>query len=103
MRPVLLALAAFFVTTAFAADYRSKFGYSFQLSDDWLVLSSSELAKLTGEVTPQSLGLTGVEPSELKQTLAKHLTQLQAMPVDKLLDARYDKFRHMGQYFQVVQ
>jgi acetyl-CoA carboxylase carboxyl transferase subunit alpha len=39
----------------------------------------------------------------LKQTLAKHLTQLQAMPVDKLLDARYDKFRHMGQYFQVVQ
>jgi acetyl-CoA carboxylase carboxyl transferase subunit alpha len=39
----------------------------------------------------------------LKQALAKHLAQLRSMPVDKLLDARYDKFRHMGQYFQVVQ
>jgi acetyl-CoA carboxylase carboxyl transferase subunit alpha len=39
----------------------------------------------------------------LKQTLAEHVAQLRAMSVKALLDARYDKFRHMGQYFQVVQ
>src|SRR5690242_17509442 len=37
----------------------------------------------------------------LKETLSKHLAQLQALSLDKLLDERYDKFRHMGQYFQV--
>ena len=37
----------------------------------------------------------------LKETLSKHLAQLQALSVDKLLEERYDKFRHMGQYFQV--
>lgn len=71
MRLVLLALAAFFVLPACAADYRSKFGYAFQLSDDWVVLTYGELIKLAGEATPQSLGLTGVEPTELKQTPAK--------------------------------
>ena len=37
----------------------------------------------------------------LKETLSKHLAQLKALSIDKLLDERYDKFRHMGQYFQV--
>lgn len=36
----------------------------------------------------------------LKETLTKHLAQLTALSIDKLLDQRYDKFRHMGQYFQ---
>jgi acetyl-CoA carboxylase carboxyl transferase subunit alpha len=39
----------------------------------------------------------------LKESLRKHLSQLKALSVDKLLDARYDKFRNMGQYFQTVQ
>jgi acetyl-CoA carboxylase carboxyl transferase subunit alpha len=38
----------------------------------------------------------------LRQTLARHLAELKAMPVDRLLNARYDKFRHMGQYFQAL-
>jgi acetyl-CoA carboxylase carboxyl transferase subunit alpha len=37
----------------------------------------------------------------LKETLSKYLAQLKALSVDKLLEERYDKFRHMGQYFQV--
>lgn len=37
----------------------------------------------------------------LKETLSEQLAQLKALSIDKLLDERYEKFRHMGQYFQV--
>jgi len=39
----------------------------------------------------------------LADALEKQLSVLEKMPVDALLNARYDKFRQMAQYFQVVE
>jgi len=33
--------------------------------------------------------------------LEKHLSELEKLPTDALLNARYDKFRKMAQYFEV--
>src|SRR6185436_14179911 len=35
----------------------------------------------------------------LRSALAKQLSELRKLPVDQLLANRYDKFRHMGQFF----
>jgi acetyl-CoA carboxylase carboxyl transferase subunit alpha len=37
----------------------------------------------------------------LADALEKHLAELEKMPTPALLDARYNKFRNMAQYFQV--
>jgi acetyl-CoA carboxylase carboxyl transferase subunit alpha len=39
--------------------------------------------------------------SLLKDALLKSLRELKSMSADDLLNRRYDKFRHIGQYFQV--
>jgi len=39
----------------------------------------------------------------LAATLEKHLLELEKLPVDALLNARYDKFRHMAQYFRIEE
>jgi acetyl-CoA carboxylase carboxyl transferase subunit alpha len=38
----------------------------------------------------------------LDKELEKHLAQLKAMSKDQLLNSRYDKFRHMAQFFTAV-
>ena len=35
----------------------------------------------------------------LDEVLQKHLTELKKMPVQQLLDARYNKFRNMAQFY----
>ena len=40
--------------------------------------------------------------STLADALDKHLSELEKMPVRALLDARYNKFRNMAQFFEVV-
>lgn len=39
----------------------------------------------------------------LAEALEKHLSELEKLPVKELLDARYNKFRHMAQYFRVEE
>src|SRR6516164_7480387 len=38
----------------------------------------------------------------LAAALDKHLSELEKLPLENLLDSRYQKFRNMAQYFQVV-
>ncbi len=38
----------------------------------------------------------------LAEALEKNLSELEKMPLSELLDARYNKFRNMAQYFQTV-
>ncbi|HVP55609.1 MAG TPA: acetyl-CoA carboxylase carboxyltransferase subunit alpha [Candidatus Eisenbacteria bacterium] len=38
----------------------------------------------------------------LAEALEKHLTELEKLPLQQLLDARYKKFRSMAQYYQTV-
>ena len=38
----------------------------------------------------------------LAAALDKHLSELEKLPLEKLLDSRYQKFRNMAQYFQIV-
>jgi acetyl-CoA carboxylase carboxyl transferase subunit alpha len=39
----------------------------------------------------------------LAEVLEKHLSELEKLPVKALLDARYNKFRNMAQYFRVEE
>jgi acetyl-CoA carboxylase carboxyl transferase subunit alpha len=39
----------------------------------------------------------------LADVLEKHLVQLEKLPVKELLDARYNKFRNMAQYFRTEE
>jgi acetyl-CoA carboxylase carboxyl transferase subunit alpha len=38
----------------------------------------------------------------LAESLERHLSQLEKLPLQQLLDARYKKFRDMAQYYQTV-
>ena len=38
----------------------------------------------------------------LGAALEKHLAELEKMPLQELLDARYKKFRNMAQYYETV-
>jgi acetyl-CoA carboxylase carboxyl transferase subunit alpha len=40
--------------------------------------------------------------ASLADVLAKHLVELEKMPLQQLLDARYKKFRNMAQYYNTV-
>jgi acetyl-CoA carboxylase carboxyl transferase subunit alpha len=40
--------------------------------------------------------------NNLADALEKHLAELEKLPVQELLDARYNKFRNMAQYFATV-
>jgi acetyl-CoA carboxylase carboxyl transferase subunit alpha len=40
--------------------------------------------------------------SSLAAALEKHLSELEKLPLQQLLDARYKKFRDMAQYYQTV-
>ena len=69
-----------------------------------LKVSADHLEKLgvVDEVIPEPLGGAHNDPdqaaSALKYVLQKHLNDLRALDLPKLLDTRYERFRHLGVY-----
>jgi acetyl-CoA carboxylase carboxyl transferase subunit alpha len=69
-----------------------------------LKVDADDLEKLgaVDEVIPEPLGGAHNDPakaaSALKYTLQKHLNDLRALDMDMLLDARYQRYRHIGTY-----
>jgi acetyl-CoA carboxylase carboxyl transferase subunit alpha len=69
-----------------------------------LKLSADHLEKLgvADELIPEPLGGAHNDPAQaasaLKYVLQKHLNDLRALSTDKLLDARYERYRHLGVY-----
>jgi acetyl-CoA carboxylase carboxyl transferase subunit alpha len=69
-----------------------------------LKLSADHLERLgvVDEVIPEPLGGAHNDPQQagaaLKYIVQKHLTDLCALSPEKLLDARYDRYRHLGVY-----
>jgi acetyl-CoA carboxylase carboxyl transferase subunit alpha len=69
-----------------------------------LKVSADHLEKLgvVDEVIPEPLGGAHNDPAQaastLKYVLQKHLNDLRAVESDKLLETRYERFRHSGVY-----
>jgi acetyl-CoA carboxylase carboxyl transferase subunit alpha len=69
-----------------------------------LKVSADHLEKLgvVDEVIPEPLGGAHNDPAQaasaLKYVLQKHLNDLRALEPNKLLDTRYERFRHLGVY-----
>jgi acetyl-CoA carboxylase carboxyl transferase subunit alpha len=69
-----------------------------------LKVDADDLEKLgaVDEVIPEPLGGAHNDPAKaaaaLKYTLQKHLNDLRALDMDMLLDARYQRYRHIGTY-----
>ncbi len=69
-----------------------------------LKLSADHLAQLgvVDEIVPEPLGGAHNDPkqagSALKYILQKHLSDLRSLSPDKLLESRYDRYRHLGVY-----
>ena len=69
-----------------------------------LKLSADHLEKLgiADEVIPEPLGGAHNDPAQaaraLKYILQKHLNDLRALDGDKLLESRYERYRHLGVY-----
>ena len=59
--------------------------------------------ELVDEILPEPLGGAHRDPvaaaGTLKEAIAQHLENLQSLPESQLLAARYEKFRHMGRWF----
>lgn len=69
-----------------------------------LKLTAGTLEKLgvVDEVIPEPYGGAHNDPAKaaaaLKYTLLKHLNDLRALSPEKLLDTRYERYRHLGMY-----
>jgi acetyl-CoA carboxylase carboxyl transferase subunit alpha len=69
-----------------------------------LKLSADHLEKLgiADEVIPEPLGGAHNDPAQaasaLKYILQKHLNDLRALAPDKLIESRYERYRHLGVY-----
>jgi acetyl-CoA carboxylase carboxyl transferase subunit alpha len=69
-----------------------------------LKVEAKDLEKLgvIDEVIPEPLGGAHNDPAQaaaaLKYSLHKHLNDLRALDTDKLLETRYERFRHIGTY-----
>lgn len=54
------------------------------------------------EVVPEPFGGAHNDPTQaaaaLKYSLQKHLNDLRALTPDKLIEARYERYRHLGVY-----
>ena len=59
--------------------------------------------ELVDEVIPEPIGAAHRHPDEMietvRDTVVRHLVELKAIPTEKLLDLRYEKFRKMGSAF----
>jgi acetyl-CoA carboxylase carboxyl transferase subunit alpha len=57
-------------------------------------------------VIPEPLGGAHYAPDKaaasLKSALHKHLGDIVGLPVDKLLDLRYERYRELGEYRETV-
>jgi acetyl-CoA carboxylase carboxyl transferase subunit alpha len=69
-----------------------------------LKVSADHLERLgvVDEVVPEPAGGAHHDPAQaaaaLKYSLHKHLNDLRALDADKLLDTRYERYRHLGVY-----
>ncbi len=59
MKRIFFLLMIGIASQAGAAEYRSSFGFSFELPEDWLVLTPAEVAKHYRNETPESLAIDG--------------------------------------------
>jgi acetyl-CoA carboxylase carboxyl transferase subunit alpha len=71
-----------------------------------LKVDADDLEKLgaVDEVIPEPLGGAHNDPAKaaavLKYALQKHLNDLRALDLDMLLEARYERYRHIGTYVE---
>ncbi|HEY1791310.1 MAG TPA: acetyl-CoA carboxylase carboxyltransferase subunit alpha [Opitutaceae bacterium] len=69
-----------------------------------LKVGASDLERLGAveEVIPEPLGGAHNDPQKaaaaLKHSLQKHVAELRAMDIDRLLEARYERYRRLGTY-----
>jgi len=69
-----------------------------------LKLTAKELFKLgiVDEVIPEPIGAAHSNPEEmskiLKETIVRYIEELQAVPLDKLIEKRYKKYRKFGSF-----
>jgi acetyl-CoA carboxylase carboxyl transferase subunit alpha len=69
-----------------------------------LKVDADDLEKLgaVDEVIPEPLGGAHNDPAQaaaaLRHSLHKHLNDLRALDIEKLLEARYERYRRIGQY-----
>lgn len=69
-----------------------------------LKLTAKELYKLgiVDDVIPEPIGAAHNNPEEmaktLKETIVRYIEELQAIPLDKLIEKRYKKYRKFGHY-----
>jgi|CZKI01.1.fsa_nt_gi acetyl-CoA carboxylase carboxyl transferase subunit alpha len=69
-----------------------------------LKVDADDLQKLGAidEVIPEPLGGAHNDPAQaaaaLKYSIQRHLSDLRALDTDKLLELRYERFRHLGTY-----
>ncbi|MDR0352562.1 MAG: acetyl-CoA carboxylase carboxyltransferase subunit alpha [Opitutaceae bacterium] len=74
------------------------------LAAEALKINASHLEKfgVVDDVIPEPGGGAHNHPEaaakSLKKVLAKHLSALRPLPVEKLLEARYERYRHLGLY-----
>lgn len=76
------------------------------LAAECLKLTPKDLKKLKliDDIVPEPLGGAHRDPavaaSNLEHYLAESLTKLKRVPMEKLLHQRYEKLRHMGEFFR---
>lgn len=81
-----------------------KDGAKAPIAAEALKVSADHLEKLgvVDEIVPEPTGGAHNDPAQaaaaLKYSLHKHLNDLRALDTDKLLDTRYDRYRHLGVY-----
>ena len=58
--------------------------------------------RIVDEIVPEPLGGAHRDPQKmaaaLKEVIKRHLQELQSLPLEKLLEQRYNKYRQMGEY-----
>lgn len=73
-----------------------------------LKLTSGDLKQLgiIDEIVPEPLGTANRNPKEMvnimKETLIRNIDELEKIPIDTLLQKRYDKYRKIGKFFEGV-
>jgi hypothetical protein len=87
--PVRAALAALALMLApglvRAADYQSGFGFTFQVSDDWLVLTRPQVQRVFKDETKASLGLPTID----RESFDGILQRVQSGQVEFIFDRRH--------------
>ncbi len=69
-----------------------------------LKLTAKDLFKLkiVDEIIPEPMGAAHSNPNEmskiLKETIVRYIEELQAIPIDKLIEKRYQKYRKIGRF-----